>query len=247
MKNKQIKVERRLKTKMKTLVLTGLLALVLVLAVFPQVIAEEVVLENETNTEDSVIAPASVEETNETVTPAQLRRARWQIWFTFNKERKAERQLRLAEMELIRARMAAMKNDSKTLHEALKNQEDLLEKVRKTVQNRREKNTEEGINQTTTWLTGIDRAIEVHENKITRLNLLISEGTNLTEEQISLIQEKINQTQEVIGHLKEVQTQQGERIKTKFMAMENLTEEQADAQLNQIRQRIRNPNSHQED
>ncbi|HOW36635.1 MAG TPA: hypothetical protein PLK34_00055 [Candidatus Pacearchaeota archaeon] len=235
---------------MKAIIMTGLLALVLVLVVFPQVIAEEATLceDIESSNEspaciDSVIAPAPIQETNETVTPAQLRRARWQIWFTFNKERKAERQLQLAEMELIRARMAALKNDSKTLQQALKNHEDLLEKVRNVVQNRREKNTEEGINQTATWLTGIDRAIEVHENKIARLNFLILEGTNLTEEQISLIQEKINKTEANIEHLKEVQTQQGERIKTKFMAMENLTEEQVESKLNQIRNRIRNPHS----
>lgn len=244
MKNKQIKSERRLKTKMKTLVLTSLLALILVLAVFPQVIAEETILENETQTNESVIAPAPTEETNETVTPVQLRRARWQIWFTFNKERKAERQLQLAEMELIRARMAALKNDSKTLREALKNHEALLEKVRNTVQNKREKNTEEGLNESTTWLTGINRAIEVHENKITRLNLLITEGTNLSEDQISQIQQRINQTQQVIEHLKTVQANQNERVKKRFMAIENLTEEQAEGKMNQIRKRVRNPESH---
>lgn len=229
---------------MKTLMLTGLLALVLILAVFPQVIAEETVLENETETNENLISPAPVEETVETVTTAQLRRARWQMWFTFNKERKAERQLELAEMELIRARMAALKNDSKTLHAALKNHEELLEKVRNTVQNRREKSTEQGLNESATWLTGIDRAVEVHENKITRLNLLISEGTNLTEDEISLIQERINQTQQTIEHLKTVQTEQGERLKTKFMAVENLTEEQVEGKLNQIRNRVRNPDSH---
>lgn len=249
---KNIKVERRLKTKMKTLVLTGLLALILVMAVFPQVIAERptecIGSDNQSlESPDCVISPASVEETNETVTPAQLRRARWQMWFTFNKERKAERQLQLAEMELIRARMAALKNDSKTLHEALKNQEELLEKVRNAVENKREKNTEQGLNESTTWLTGIDRAVEVHENKITRLNLLISEGTNLSEEQISLIQQRINQTQQTIEHLKEVQTEQGERIKKKFMAIENLTEEQVEGKLNQIRNRIRNPDSHDDE
>ncbi len=239
---------------MKTLLVTGLLALVLVLAVFPQVIAErptECIGSDNQSLEglDCVISPAptTIEESNETVTPAQLRRARWQIWFTFNKERKAERQLQLAEMELIRARMAALKNDSKALHEALKNHEELLEKVRATVQNRREKNTEEGLNESATWLTGIDRAIEVHENKITRLNILLSEGTNLTEEQKALIQEKINKTQESIEHLKEVQAEQGERVKKKFMAVENLTEEQVEGKLNQIRNRVRNPDSHDDE
>ena len=63
----------------------------------------------------------------------------------------------------------------------------------------------------------------------------------------ALIQEKINKTQESIEHLKEVQAEQGERVKKKFMAVENLTEEQVEGKLNQIRNRVRNPDSHDDE
>lgn len=118
------------------------------------------------------------------------------IWFTFNQEKKAEKELKLAEFQLVRARIAAKNNNTRAMEGALEAHRRLIEKVQERVSKIENGNASEK-------LIGLDRAIQVHQARIARFNAQLN-NSNLSAEQIENLQEIIEKAQENTQHLREV-------------------------------------------
>lgn len=228
------------KTKVKSTILMSMcIAICLIVSVLPLTIAQELANEEvQTNSSQEIASNESLivselDNENESVSEAEMFGKRLGLFFTFNKEKKAEKQVQLARLELIRARMALKKNNTLAMENALEDYYSLMEKVRKTVESSDEKNLKE-TNKSADWLVGIERAIEVHQLKIERLNELISNDSNLSQEQIANIQARINKSQQSIDHLTQVEQAKRERIKMKLMAFGNMSEEQAEKKLEEL-------------
>ncbi|MCX6774560.1 MAG: hypothetical protein NTY99_00525 [DPANN group archaeon] len=147
------------------------------------------VLVNETAT----TAPEIINEgdLNTTTTSTDVTMQQLRVWFTFNQEKKAQQELELARLRLIQARMAEKHNDTTAMQKAM----DAHEKIIDAVQARITAIKNKGGN-----ITGLERAVQVHENRIEILNKLLAR-TNLTEEQKAKIEARIAHATNVTAKL----------------------------------------------
>ena len=82
------------------------------------------------------------------------------------------------------------------------------------------------LNDSATKLIGLERAIQVHEQRITFLSNAL-ENANLTDAQRAKIESKISKAQNVTDKLSELNAEKKDKIKTKLMAVGNLTDKEA--------------------
>jgi len=153
----------------------------------------------------------------------------WQntkIAFTFNKEKKAEMELKLADMRLIQAKIAAKNNNSIAMEKALFAHEKILVRVQERVKKIDGASDEKGVRNSAEKLVGLDRAIEVHQIKIDRLNALL-QNENLTSDEKTRIESMLAKAENSTVHLQEVQDMQKEKIQTRLMAIGNMTENES--------------------
>ena len=228
---------------MKILII-GLMALLLVSAFSIAVMAEDAV-SNETASEDTIISPEPAEtvdpateaeindELNDSAGAGTVLIERVKLWFTFNQEKKAQIELKIARLELVRARIAAKNNDTAAMEKALEAHNRLLEKVQARIEKLDGKATKAGIKDSVAKFVGLERAIQVHEARIAKLNEILA-YENLTEEQIAIVQAKLDKAETNTAHLIEVQAAKVDKLKTRLMAVANMTEEQASAEVQKL-------------
>ncbi|MBM3247059.1 hypothetical protein FJZ17_00770 [Candidatus Pacearchaeota archaeon] len=233
----------------------GIIALAMILAIMPLALAENttdssdaIALYNDTSNlpDGIVISPAPTNEIieeadadlNENVSSWKINRERMKNWFTFNQEKKAERELKIAKMLLIQAKIAARNNNTEAMEKALEAHNRIINRVKERVQKINGASDEKGLKKNAEKLVGLERAIQVHEARITRLQTMLT-NENLTEQQRQVIEAKIARAQNNTANLVQVQQRQQERIKTKLMAVKNLTEDEANERVEQIRDRVK--------
>lgn len=150
------------------------------------------------------------------------------LWFTFNQERKAEKEMGLAQMRLQQAEYATQHNMTKVAEKALDAYEKLIGKAGKRMElAQKTGNSSAGAIK----LAAMDQAILAHQERITKLSSML-ENANLTAEQKVRLEEKIAHAENVTLHLQEVQSDKEEKMKIRLMAEGNLTETEAEALIN---------------
>ena len=182
---------------------------------------------------DQTTVNAINDELNGSANAVDVGMAKLGIWLTFNQEKKAEKELKLAKLELIRAKLAAKNNNTAAMEKAIDAHNRIIEKIQARINSIDGKVTKEGIQNSVSKLVGLERAIEVHEARIAKLNEILA-SENLSEEQIANIQARIEKAENSTAHLKEVQAAKIDKFKTKLKAVANMTEEQADAEIEKL-------------
>jgi len=247
MKNKQI-TERRFNERMSkiyTLIAFALIATLLF--AMPFALAED----NET---DSVIVPSpdSAETSNvtsteldagtvaeindnldESVSGLRIGWERVKLGLTFNNEKKAMQELKIARLRLIQARIAAKNNNTEAMQNALEAHNRIMERVKDRVNAIDGASDSEGTRIAAAKLVGLERAIEVHEARISKLNEILA-SENLTEEQRAKLEEKIAKAEDNTAKLRELEAEKKDKLKTKLRAVANMTEEEAAAEIEEI-------------
>jgi len=228
--------ERRLnKTNMKTqIIMIIALMAILAMAIMPAVMAEE----NNNETPILISANPTSEDNsadlNESVSGMKIGWSKFGLFFTFNQEKKADKELQIAKLYLIQARNAAKNNDTVGFQKAMENHNALIEKVQNRVSKLDGKTDVKGIKDKIDKLVGLERAIQVHEARIAKLNsLLLNE--NLTEEQIANIEDRIAKAENVTSKLYDIKDSQEDRFKTKLMAVGNMSDEEAQKVIDDFR------------
>ena len=199
----------------------------------PNLISENTNVSEETGTVDSATSDEINDELNGTASNWDFTKERVKLWFTFNQEKKAEIELKLAKLELIRAKVAAKNNNTEAMEKALDAHNRLLEKVQTRMNSIDGKSTKEGIQGAAAKLVGLERAIQVHEARIAKLKEILA-SENLTAEQTEKVQAKIEKAEDNTAHLKEVQAAKQEKVKTRLMAVANMTEEEANEKIQEL-------------
>lgn len=244
---------------MKTILTILIASMMLVAFALPMILGEDndtdssaaIALYNDTSNiaEGLVISPApnntvneeieqeASEDDDEKVGFGEIGWNHVKLWFAFNQEKKAELQLKIARLRLIQARIAAKNNNSIAMEKALEAHERILEKLNQTMTKIENGLDNKRLNESADKLIGLERAIQVHELKIIRLRLVL-ENANLTEEQKAKIENRISHVENVTLHLREVQEAKLEKVKTKLMAVGNLTEEQANDMVQNRQDRL---------
>lgn len=247
MKNKQI-TERRFNERMSkiyTLIAFALIATLLF--AMPFALAED----NET---DSVIVPSpdSAETSNvtsteldagtvaeindnldESVSGLRIGWERVKLGLTFNNEKKAMQELKIARLRLIQARIAAKNNNTEAMQNALEAHNRIMERVKDRVNAIDGASDSKGTRIAAAKLVGLERAIEVHEARISKLNEILA-SENLTEEQRAKLEEKIAKAEDNTAKLRELEAEKKDKLKTKLRAVANMTEEEAAAEIEEI-------------
>jgi hypothetical protein len=208
-------------------------ALVLTLMAMPLILAEENITNESVILDDETLQDIN-DDLNESVSGFDVTKAKMGLWFTFNQEKKAEKELNLARLELIRARNFAKNNNTKAMENSFEAHNRYIEKVQARINSMNGDSTEKGAKKSAEKLVGLERAIEVHEARIQKFKDLIAGDSNLTEEQIEKIEARISQAENNTVHLKSVQEAKREKLKTKLMAVGNLSEDEAEKELENL-------------
>jgi hypothetical protein len=197
---------------MKTLTIAIMAVFLMAAFAVPMVLAED----NTSDTAGETVTSESPETTStETVseeTEAELElnegagngKIAWkqfQLWFTFNQEKKIEGEIELAKLRLIQAKIAAENNDSAAVEKAMEAHEKIMERIQERVNNLDGASDAEGLNDSAVKLVGLERAIQVHERRIAYLSSVL-ENANLTEAQRAKIETKLQSMKENVGDLK---------------------------------------------
>lgn len=236
---------------MKTLLILGIAAMLLMS--MSLILAEEDISDYATAdlsnvSEGTLISPNTMENTtldqettdeindelNETIGAGTVFRERLKLWFTFNQEKKAEQELKLARLELIRAKIAAQNNNTRAMEKALEAHERIIAKVQERINAIDGKATQKGIEDSVSKLVGLEKAVEVHEARIAKLGEILA-SENLTGEQIEIIQGRLEKAEENTAHLKEVQAAKIEKLSTRLMAISNMTEEEVASRVQDLK------------
>lgn len=197
---------------------TVLIALFLMLFSFSFAMAENV---DNSSSEDSPMLISAQEDEGNISESEAMENLFWKkadIWFTFNQEKKAEKELKLAELQLVRARVAAKNNNTKAMEGALEAHQRLIEKIQKRISKFEDKDSAAELKNATDKLVGLERAMEVHELRIDRLNVLLN-NSNLSADEIAKIQARIEKAENSTQHLRDVSEAQRERNELKIKAM----------------------------
>jgi chromosome segregation ATPase len=211
--------------KTKT-IMAGFVVLLLMLFSFSFALAENETDNVSGETPVLISAPPDVEINNisEEEATGNLFWKKADIWFTLNQEKKAEKELRLAELQLVRARVAAKNKNINAMENALEAHRNLIEKVQNRISKFEDKNSAADLKNSTNKLVGLQRAIEVHELRIERLNVLLN-NSNLSADEIANIQARIDQAESNTQHLKDVTEAQRKRNELKLKAMNKIKNE----------------------
>ena len=191
--------------------------------------------------ENLLIAPTTADVNQETITEdlngtVSAGTIAWKqigLWFTFNQEKKAQKELELARLRLIQARNAAKNGNMDAMQKALDAHDKLINRVQDRINAIDGKGDAKSVRDSATKLIGLERAIQVHEARIAKLtNLLANE--NLTDQQKTVIANRLSKAENNTAKLNELEVKKKEQISIKLRAVTNLTEEQINTEIQKI-------------
>jgi hypothetical protein len=152
---------------------------------------------------------------------------RAKLWFTFKQEKKAEKELQLARLRLVEARIMAEKGNVKAFQRAQEAHNALIERAQARLAAIQEDTTEANIKENLKKVSWLEVAIEVHENRIAVLNEILAEK-NLSEEAKTAIESAVARMENRTEAMKQKAEERKEKIKTRLKAVAELTDEEAD-------------------
>ena len=158
------------------------------------------------------------------------------LWFTFNQENKMNKEMDLAQLRLQQAEYDAKYNKTDAAEKALDAYQKLVDSAKKRSELITSKDT---ANVAMVKLAAMDQAIAAHEARITKLSNFLA-NANLTADQKVKIDARLAQAQNVTAHLQDVQTSKEDKIRTRLMAQGNLTEDQAQAMIDNAKEKAFN-------
>jgi len=228
---------------MKTMLSIALIAvMILSMIAVPMAMAEEVVTTTLTDSAvtstDTTATDAEINQEldaslNEDVSGTKIAWRQMQLLFTFNQEKKADRELDLARLRLIQAKVAAQNGNDEAMAKAIEAHNQILERVQARIATMDGASDEQGVKNSATKLVSLERAIQVHEARVERLNTVLA-NENLTSEQKAKVEAHIANAEQVTVKLTEAQTAKMEQVKTRLMAVAGMSEEEANAAVEKL-------------
>ena len=157
-------------------------------------------------------------------------------WLTLNPERRIDKELDLARLRLIQAKVAASNGDEFAMEKAIQAHEKAVQRVGERMEQVRVSRA--GAEEDFEREVGLERAIQVHSLRIERINELL-ENENLSDEQKERISQAMERTRTSVEVLKSVQERRMEQVQTRAMAEYGLSATEVEQKMNQIQERER--------
>jgi hypothetical protein len=158
---------------------------------------------------------------------------KFKLAFTFNQEKKAEKELKLAEKRLIEAEYMAQKGNLEGFERAQENHDKLLEKARIRLEKINEEGSQEKVNERVRTITGLEIALMNHEQNLERFRLRL-EQRNLTEEQQAKAEEILERMQNQTEKFELKIESKKDNLKTRVMEISNLTQDEVEVRFEAI-------------
>ena len=159
----------------------------------------------------------------------------FQTNFMRNQTLKIERQLELANLKLIQAKMLLEKGNIKASEKALEQHDKLLDYVQERIEKMENKSL----------TPGLDNAIAVHEMRLERLITLLN-NSNLTEQNREVFERRINHLENITSHLENVRGKMEQRRENVISRLQNKSDKSEDRE-DKIRNRIENRTNNSND
>lgn len=187
---------------------------------------------------DTTTIPATLTDSSTTTTSAPTESAEKEpvfgVWglrmralLATDSEKKAEIELKIAEWYSRKAEQAAKNGNVEAASKNLDKYNKMMEKIQARVQKMDGAKNEAGIKKSAEKLVGLERAIEVHQQRIDAFKQKLASG-NLTPEQKTRLEEKLAKMETNTQKLTDLQAKKKEELKTKLMAIGDKTKEEAD-------------------
>ena len=155
------------------------------------------------------------------------------LMFILNSEKKAQRELDLAKLRLVEAKVMAEKGNEKAAEIALLQHDKLISKVEKRITDFKEGNTEQNIRDRVKDLAVMERSIQVHSERIESLRNILAEE-NLSSEKRDLIEQRLSSIENVTEHLKEISGEKRDRIEKRLMNVTGRSENETRKEIEDI-------------
>lgn len=215
------------------IILTALIAAILMFAVAPMVMAEDNTTANTSEVTNDSVVPVLISANptsdgssdlndNESASTFNMGLRQVGIWLTFNQERKAELELELAKLRLIQAKIAAKNNNTAAMQKALDAHQRIIDRVDSRIAEI------ESRNQSVEKLRGLERAIQVHEDRVAKLDEILA-NANLTDEQRAKVEDRLAHVENVTGHLNDL-AEKRQEIRDQIEANRTAWEQQREAE-----------------
>lgn len=155
------------------------------------------------------------------------------LWFTFNQEKKAQKELKLAGKRLLEAKVMAEKGNEKGFARAQEAHDAFVARAQARLEAIDEDGKEDKIKDSTKKISGLEVAIENHENKIDILKEKLAEG-NLSEEQKASIEALIDKMEAKTEAMKQKLEERRDKIKTRLQAVSEKTKAEVESEVEEI-------------
>lgn len=158
---------------------------------------------------------------------------KFKLMFTFNQEKKAEKELQLANLRLIEARAMAEKNNTKGLERAQEEYSRLIKQANSRIKNINESLSENKIKDSIKSLNGLERAIAIQSYKIDILKNILADE-NLTASQVSSLAEIISRMENQTDSAKNLLEDKKSRIEKRLKSVSNKTDNEINREIEDI-------------
>lgn len=153
--------------------------------------------------------------------------------FTFNQEKKAQKEIELANRRLVEARIMAENGNEAGFAKAQAAHDRLIERAQARLVAIDEDSKADKIKTSVRTVNGLQIAIDVHEAKIAALKEKLAQE-NLTDKQKESIEALIDKMEVKNDAFRQKIEDKKEKAKTKLMAVEGMSEDKAKAEIEKL-------------
>ena len=155
------------------------------------------------------------------------------LLFTFNQEKKAQKELALAEKRLLEVKKMAEKGNLKAMEKAQEKHDALVESAQARLEKLQEDSKETQIRETATKVIGLEVALKAHENRIEVLKDILAEK-NLSDEARTAIDAAVAKMENKTSAMAQKIEERKDNIKIRLRAVTEKTETEVESEVASI-------------
>jgi hypothetical protein len=195
-----------------------------------------VLAENETVLGEDVISSEPISEDSST----SVFWDKWRRAFVFNKAKKAEISMRIAEKRMLRAGELAELGETEKAKQVAEEYEEAMEKAEEYLDASEENGVSEVAKKALARTYLIQNRIEAHEERALEIKarILENKADTMTEEQLQHLEDVFSRIEDRAERAQERVLQRQKNMKTKYKVLENLTDEELAAAVEAHEKRV---------
>src|SRR3990172_2497628 len=155
------------------------------------------------------------------------------LWFTFDQEKKAEKELGLARKRLLEIRAMADKGDIEAMKKAQEKHDELVERAQERLESIKEDSEEGKIKEGAKKVIGLEVALAAQQHRIEVLKDILAEK-NLTDEARAAIESTLERMENKTAMFELKIEQKKDKIKIRLRAITNKSEIEIEIEIKDI-------------